>query len=121
MSRCAGVHHGTACSLEKQSDESTRCSRPLGLQFASAPTKGDKNYNLLVCDGWRGLLHVAVPSYQAVEQGAKPTPATSTKELLKGENSAVVHIANAITEETNGKFYLTDSSSRSDAGRVRSR
>lgn len=114
----AGVHHGSSCSLEKQKHESTRCARPLGLQFASSPKKGDKILNLVVCDAWRGLLHVPVPSRQQMEMGTPPTPPSSTRELLKGKDSAELHIANAITEETNGRFYVTDSSSRSDAGRV---
>lgn len=112
-----GMHHGTACSLEKQKEESTRCARPLGLQFASLPKKGDKTLNVVVCDGWRGLLHVPVPSREQLEQGTPPTPPSSTRELLKGKDSAGLHIANSITEETNGRFYVTDSSSRSDAGR----
>lgn len=114
----AGVHYGTACSLERQKRESTRCSRPLGLQFASPPTKGEKTINLVVCDGWRGLLEVPVPSWEQAELGTHPTPPSATRELLKGRGSAQLHIANAITEKVDGKFFVTDSSARSDAGRV---
>ncbi|CDJ43179.1 strictosidine synthase domain-containing protein, putative [Eimeria tenella] len=112
-----GVHYGTACSLERQKRESTRCSRPLGLQFASPPTKGEKTINLVVCDGWRGLLEVPVPSWEQAELGTHPTPPSATRELLKGRGSAQLHIANAITEKVDGKFFVTDSSARSDAGR----
>ncbi|KAL8426851.1 hypothetical protein Efla_002459 [Eimeria flavescens] len=112
-----GRHHGAACSLEKQKDESTRCSRVLGLQFASPPRKGDATSRLVVCDAWRGLLQVPVPSRQQVENGAPPAAAADTRELLLAKDSAALHIANAITEETNGRFFVTDSSLRSDAGR----
>ncbi|CDJ58554.1 strictosidine synthase domain-containing protein, putative, partial [Eimeria maxima] len=110
-------HHGTACSAERQRRESTRCSRPLGLQFASTPKKEDKSFNLIVCDGWRGLLQVVVPSARQRELGTPPQPASAVQELLKGSGSAQVYIPNAVTEQVQGKFYLTDSSSRSDAGR----
>lgn len=104
--------------MEGQRRESTRCSRPLGLQFASAPAKEDRSLSLIVCDGWRGLLQVSVPSARQRELGVHPTPAAAAQELLKGAGSAKLHIPNAVTEQVNGKFYVTDSSSRSDAGRV---
>ncbi|KAL8429814.1 hypothetical protein ACSSS7_006312 [Eimeria intestinalis] len=113
-----GRHHGTSCSLKKQKEESTRCSRPLGLQFASVPKKGDKTADLVVCDGWQGLLRVPVPSRISVEKGAGPTPPSEAKLLLQAEGSATPYVINAVTEETNGRLYVTDSSARADAGRV---
>ncbi|KAL8451073.1 hypothetical protein Emag_002946 [Eimeria magna] len=112
-----GRHHGSSCSLKKQKEEATRCSRPLGLQFASVPKKGDKTSDLVVCDAWQGLLRVSVPSRVSVEKGAKPTPPSEAKLLLQAKGSATPYIANAVTEETNGRLYVTDSSMRADAGR----
>ncbi|KAL8273502.1 hypothetical protein Esti_002568 [Eimeria stiedai] len=111
-----GRHHGHSCSLKKR-EEATRCSRPLGLQFASAPKKGDNAADLVVCDAWQGLLRVSVPSRVSLEKGAGPTPPSEAKLLLQAEGSATPHIANAVTEETNGRLYVTDSSARADAGR----
>ncbi|KAL8451322.1 hypothetical protein Emed_002050 [Eimeria media] len=52
-----------------------------------------------------------------VEKGAQPTPPSEAKLLLQAKDSAKPHVANAVTEETNGRVYVTDSSMRADAGR----
>ncbi|CDJ47952.1 strictosidine synthase domain-containing protein, putative [Eimeria brunetti] len=64
-----------------------------------------------------GEEQLGVPSAQQHERGAPPTPAAAAQQLLQQQDSAKVFIPNAITEEIHGKFYVTDSSTRSDAGR----
>ncbi|OEH78040.1 strictosidine synthase domain-containing protein [Cyclospora cayetanensis] len=112
-----GSHHGVSCSRDRQKRVETRCSRPLGLQFASTPRKEDKTFSLVVCDGWRGLLQVSVPSSQQIEAGVPPTPSSHARQLLQGANSQSVFIPNAITEQVDGRFFVTDSSEHSDASR----